>query len=115
MITKEFRRDGFLDFLRSIAVTAVVSGHFFPHYVRSGRVGVSIFFVLSGFLIASQVSNRNFFITKYFIRRFFRIWPVFLFILAGNMFLANRFDSVLFTDLQNNVVTLLFLLPPPLD
>src|SRR5262249_33368930 len=41
-----------LDGLRAVAVAAVVAYHYFPRAVPGGYLGVDVFFVLSGYLIA---------------------------------------------------------------
>jgi peptidoglycan/LPS O-acetylase OafA/YrhL len=68
--------------LRAIAVLAVVLFHFFPGGVLSGGfVGVDIFFVISGFLIArtiyTDVARNRFSITAFYERRARRILPAF--------------------------------------
>lgn len=49
---------------------------------RSGNVGVSLFFVLSGFLISriyyDRVADRTVSLRLYFVKRVARIWPLFL-------------------------------------
>jgi peptidoglycan/LPS O-acetylase OafA/YrhL len=83
------RRFPALDGLRAIAALMVVFFHFGgPHWARlSGWSGVQLFFVLSGFLIttlalreedrAGRISLRGF-----YLRRVFRILPVYLVVLA---------------------------------
>ncbi|GIH13821.1 acyltransferase family protein [Rugosimonospora africana] len=83
------RRFPALDGLRAIAALMVVFFHFGgPHWARmSGWSGVQVFFVLSGFLIttlalreedrAGRISLRAF-----YVRRVFRILPVYLVVLA---------------------------------
>lgn len=83
-----------LDHLRTLAILSV----FFYHYGRLfvapkwvaewtgfGWTGVDLFFVLSGFLIGSQVlkedKSDNNWISRFYIRRFFRILPPYLFVL----------------------------------
>ncbi len=48
-----------LDGLRGIAVALVVAYHYWPDLVPGGFVGVSVFFTLSGFLIASLVRSEH--------------------------------------------------------
>lgn len=84
-----------LDHLRALAITLVFFGHFpsdkFPDKVLAiknwGWIGVDLFFVLSGFLIARQlfreIKDRNKISLKtFFIKRFFRIIPVYLVVLT---------------------------------
>lgn len=46
-----------IDGLRALAIIFVVLFHFFPFWLNSGYLGVDIFFVISGFLITSQLIN----------------------------------------------------------
>jgi peptidoglycan/LPS O-acetylase OafA/YrhL len=75
-----------LDGLRGIAVLAVIVSHFFKfiYIFNIGWVGVDLFFVLSGFLIttnlyASKTENHYFY--NFYIKRFLRIFPVYYLIL----------------------------------
>ena len=75
--------------LRAIAAYMVYLFHFNPFqkngffwkYTNEFHIGVDVFFVLSGFLIAVRYKNQLEFSSKfyvaYFIRRFARIYPVF--------------------------------------
>jgi len=84
-----------LDHLRAWAITIVFFFHYrlfdHPEWINNvgnfGWAGVDLFFVLSGFLIASQlfeaISNgKQVQLKEFYIKRFFRIIPVYLFILA---------------------------------
>jgi peptidoglycan/LPS O-acetylase OafA/YrhL len=72
-----YRED--IDWLRAIAVLAVVGFHFEAPRVLSGFVGVDIFFVISGFLIAqiiqSEVRTGTFSFTRFYERRVRRLLP----------------------------------------
>ena len=85
-----------LDFLRTLAITLV----FFFHYpgvadmpqmawkiIDFGWAGVDLFFVLSGFLIARQLfaelkATNTISVKQFFIKRFFRIIPVYIVVLS---------------------------------
>lgn len=68
-----------LDGLRGIAVIGVILYHMFPFAVKGGFLGVSLFFVLSGYLIAitSEKSweKNNFTIRSFYKKRIRRIYP----------------------------------------
>jgi peptidoglycan/LPS O-acetylase OafA/YrhL len=82
-----------LDHLRAFAILYVILFHyqFFGHpvWVRGiagfGWSGVDLFFVLSGFLISGQLfgtiaKGKQISLSEFFIKRFFRIIPPFLFV-----------------------------------
>lgn len=85
-----------LDNLRAFAVIMVILFHYprwfdhpawFPEVLKFGWTGVDLFFVLSGFLIASQlftqiIKEGTFSIKEFYIKRFFRIIPIYYFVLA---------------------------------
>jgi peptidoglycan/LPS O-acetylase OafA/YrhL len=82
-----------LDHLRALAILFVFLFHYFilsgghpnwlPEVASFGWTGVDLFFVLSGFLISSQVfeqvkQGENISFKRFFFKRFFRIIPAFL-------------------------------------
>lgn len=82
-----------LDHLRSLAISYVFLFHYFiiskgqpewlPDFAQFGWTGVDLFFVLSGFLISSQLffeikQGKIISLKEFFIKRFFRIIPAFL-------------------------------------
>jgi peptidoglycan/LPS O-acetylase OafA/YrhL len=82
-----------LDHLRAFAILFVILFHyqFFGHPAWVNKVGgfgwtgVDLFFVLSGFLIAGQLfstiaKGKSISLREFFIKRFFRIIPPFLFV-----------------------------------
>jgi peptidoglycan/LPS O-acetylase OafA/YrhL len=82
-----------LDHLRALAIIMVFFFHYFiissgqpewlPGIAKFGWTGVDLFFVLSGFLISSQLfsqikQGKLISIKQFFVKRFFRIIPAFL-------------------------------------
>ena len=70
----------YVDGLRAIAVIAVVLYHLNPAWLPGGFAGVDIFFVISGFVVAASVGDRDraslpSFITYFLSRRMLRIAP----------------------------------------
>ncbi|WP_316174734.1 MULTISPECIES: acyltransferase [unclassified Bradyrhizobium] len=78
-----------IDGLRGIAVLSVVIFHAFPGALRSGFVGVDIFFVISGFLITSIIINGiakdRFSFATFYARRIKRIFPALAVVLAVSL------------------------------
>ena len=70
-----------IDGLRSIAVLSVVFHHFSPEIVPGGYIGVDIFFVISGYLIAGiikrEIEENKFTFVGFYERRIRRIFPHF--------------------------------------
>lgn len=111
-----FRKD--IEGLRVIAVIAV----FFYHagYLPNGYLGVDVFFVISGFLITSQLyrsaQSGNLSLTKFYERRIRRIYPLLLIVtLSAFVFgvlymlpddLENLSQSVIASNLSANNILL---------
>ncbi|SHL64906.1 Peptidoglycan/LPS O-acetylase OafA/YrhL, contains acyltransferase and SGNH-hydrolase domains [Bradyrhizobium lablabi] len=74
---RDYRED--IDWLRAIAVLAVVAFHFEAPAVYGGFVGVDIFFVISGYLITgiiqSEVKSGTFSFAQFYERRVRRLLP----------------------------------------
>ncbi len=79
-----YRND--IDGLRALAVAAVILFHFELIWLPGGFVGVDVFFVISGFLITSliarQIAEQRFSLIDFYERRFRRIYPNLLVVLA---------------------------------
>lgn len=122
-----------LDGIRFIAALLVVLHHaqffkgryqlgglrFLDAALETGRTGVNLFFVLSGFLISYLLMQENdksgtINFKNFYIRRILRIWPLYLAygisltLLAPFVFKALGFDAI--TDLQAIFTNLFFLL-----
>ena len=79
MATDSFRYIRFIDGLRAVAVAGVFINHLNDELLKSGFLGVDIFFVISGFLITSLIlkdlRSGNFSIVAFWERRARRIFP----------------------------------------
>jgi peptidoglycan/LPS O-acetylase OafA/YrhL len=98
MVSGQQGRNPSLDFLRCIAIILVMFRHLYitgdgffaqcAHVLAvGGWMGVDLFFVLSGFLVSGLIFNEyeksgSFNAWRFFIRRGFKIYPVFYFFLA---------------------------------
>jgi peptidoglycan/LPS O-acetylase OafA/YrhL len=78
-----------IDGLRAIAVLSVLLGHLSTSLLPGGFVGVDIFFVISGYLITSQVHkevcNGNFSLKQFYKRRINRIVPALVPVLMATL------------------------------
>lgn len=87
MEAKEYRSD--IDVLRAIAVISVIFYHMHIPFFSGGYVGVSIFFVISGYLITGIIKRKlargTFSFLEFYENRIRRILPALLVILAVTM------------------------------
>jgi len=119
---KSFRREIELDFLRGIAILLVIDFHAnrygilsYPSrwlgIVNPGWMGVSIFFVLSGFLVGGLLVKEwkvrgRIESGRFLIRRGFKIWPQYYFYLLLMLAVGHRTIGELwgnFLNIQNYV------------
>lgn len=97
-----------LNGLRAVSILMVILSHLFSHgffdkngllkypaLILNGQFGVNIFFVISGFLITwlllkeeQQSKNHTISLKKFYLRRIFRIFPAYYFLLLGYVFLS---------------------------
>ena len=75
-----------IDALKGLSIILVVLFHLEFPFFKSGFLGVDIFFVISGYLIAQVFYNKNISIKRYLIGRIKRIFPAYFFILLFNIF-----------------------------
>lgn len=97
-----------LDGLRAFSIALVLAGHFyfflapsapkslFWDIVANHSLGVSIFFVISGFLITlllrrEAASTKGISLSAFYVRRAFRIWPAYYFFL-GSLWILHSLD-----------------------
>ncbi|RZT04597.1 Peptidoglycan/LPS O-acetylase OafA/YrhL, contains acyltransferase and SGNH-hydrolase domains [Duganella sp. CF402] len=74
----------YLDGWRGVAIFAVLIAHFFQlRGINLGRVGVELFFVLSGRLMAQILFIKGTSLSQFYLRRFSRIYPALLVFVLG--------------------------------
>lgn len=67
-----------LDGLRMLAITGVILYHMFPFSIKGGWLGVVMFFILSGFLLAVGSGGEKMSLKdtgRFYKKRFLRIYP----------------------------------------
>ncbi len=82
----------------------------FPIVQHAGRLGVGLFFVLSGFLITylliqEKNSHGNIAARKFYLRRIFRIWPIYFVIVLSSYFLFPHIPLLEYPGATANVTT----------
>jgi peptidoglycan/LPS O-acetylase OafA/YrhL len=71
-------RVAYLDGWRGLAILFVLQSHFLTlHFIESGRLGVDVFFCLSGFLMSRILFVQRMPLALFYKRRISRIFPVF--------------------------------------
>ncbi|NLN49745.1 MAG: acyltransferase [Clostridiales bacterium] len=94
-------RNYFFDYLKGIAIIAVVFYH--AGLLKYGYLGVDLFFVINGYLITKSIINSyergNFSYFSFLIRRCERLWPLVL--LLGTVSLVCGYFTMLPDDLEN--------------
>ena len=97
----------------------------FPFIKLIGKLGVVLFFVLSGFLItylllAEEKTNNNINIKKFYMRRILRIWPLYFLILFTGLLIIPNLNFIVTPffnhDIFNNdpfkiILIFIFFLP----
>lgn len=86
MKSKNLKYISGIDGLRALAVLSVIIYHFKSSLLPGGFVGVDIFFVISGYVVSSSLSNMQStgiwnLLLKFYARRIVRIYPALLFML----------------------------------
>ena len=97
-----------LDGLRALAVIAVVIYHMNATALQSGLLGVTIFFVLSGYLITGLLikewhDTKTINLPQFWLRRVRRLFPAIVFVLAGTAVLTAIFAPDMLTKLRNDL------------
>lgn len=108
---KQSGRIAGLDGLRAIAITVIVLYHMFPATVRGGYLGVTLFFVLSGYLLAVMAMRAEekggFKFGQFYLRRIRRIYPALLLTVGGTLLAMYLWFPELLRGLQQEVLSVL--------
>lgn len=103
-----------LDGLRAFAVLAVIAYHMSFSWAQGGLLGVTVFFVLSGYLITSLLlvefdDNGSINLPQFWLRRVRRLVPAIVFCVVGTAALCVAFNHVLLTKMRPDILpSLLF-------
>ena len=98
-----------LDGLRTLAVAAVVLYHLNPTLMPGGMQGVTIFFVLSGYLITHLLlvefgGTHTIDLKGFWIRRMRRLMPAVLSVVVATAALCTLFNHVMLTKMRPDIV-----------
>ena len=99
--------------MRALAVLAVIAYHMQFSWAPGGLLGVTVFFVLSGYLITGLLLRERsktgtISLTGFWIRRVRRIIPAVVFAVVGTAALCTIFSHVLLTKMRPDVLPTLF-------
>lgn len=102
-----------IDGLRSIAVLMVLAYHLQLPFAKGGLLGVTVFFVISGFLITRILvseldSTHTIDLKKFWIRRIQRLLPAVLAMAAVLIFVSALWNRVLFTKACSDLLSAIF-------
>lgn len=104
-----------LDGIRTLAVAAVVLYHLNPALAPGGMQGVTVFFVLSGYLITHLLLNEfdasgRIDFKGFWVRRLRRLVPATVAVVVGVAALCTLFNHVMLTKMRGDIVpSLLYL------
>ncbi|UDF05049.1 acyltransferase [Asticcacaulis sp. AND118] len=105
-----------LDVLRGLAALLVVVQHAVEHYgnatfdyvqqnvINMGQIGVLIFFMISGYVIPYSQANAGRSLIAFWIARIFRIYPLYIVVVALNLALAAFLFHNLAPDLGKSLI-----------
>ena len=102
-----------LDGLRALAVLVVIAYHMHLDWAPGGLLGVTMFFVLSGYLITGLLLKEYdetgaISLSNFWLRRVRRIIPAVVFAVLGTAVLCTIFNHALLTKMRPDVLPTLF-------
>lgn len=102
-----------LDGLRALAVIAVIAYHLNIHAAQGGLLGVTVFFVLSGYLITGLLaeeycSTGSINLTQFWLRRVRRLFPAIVLVIVVVAAVCVLFNHQLLTKMRPDIIPSLF-------
>ena len=102
-----------IDGLRSLAILMVLAYHLRLPFARGGLSGVTIFFVLSGFLITRNIltqldENGKLDVVAFWKKRILRLYPVMIVMIITLIFVSAMANRILFTKACHDIPSVLF-------
>lgn len=102
-----------LDGLRALAVIAVIFYHMGFPWAKGGLLGVTVFFVLSGYLITGLLisefdSTKTIDLAHFWLRRVRRLVPAIVTVVVCVTVLCTLFNHVLLTKMRPDIIASLF-------
>ena len=101
-----------LDALRTLAITGVTFFHMFPDTIRGGYLGVSLFFVLTGYLLAYTSETDwlagKFGLLRYYGKRIKRIYPSLLIVLLTTIGIYHLLAPKVIAAIRPEVLSVIF-------
>ena len=102
-----------IDGLRAVAVLMVFAYHLQLPFAKGGLLGVTVFFVISGFLITrilvSEIESTDTINLKHFwAKRIRRLLPAILTMIVALVFASAVFNRVLFTKACQDILSVIF-------
>lgn len=99
-----------LDGLRGIAIIGVIGYHLMPQTLPGGFLGVNLFFVLSGYLMAITSikihTQSNFYVGKFYWKRIVRIYPALILAVCATLFIAQFFAPDILQGVRREVLSI---------
>lgn len=101
-----------MDGLRALAMVLILLYHVFPSQFPGGFVGVSLFFTLSGYLVAwtsfKLVEERKFSIKNYYLKRLKRIYPALMVVIFFSAGIYWLMDPMILDGRKKEILSILF-------
>ena len=101
-----------LDALRALAITLITLFHIFPETFVGGYIGVCLFLVLTGFLLAystvGDYSSGNFSTRLYFVKRLKRLYPPLIIVILVTVGIYHFLLTGALEDSGKEIVSIIF-------